>query len=106
MHDYSTDACPTSDSNSSSSTDDTRCLAALPHQPRRNMAAPVVEQRPLHTHEILGRTNAWHFRDGRFDVRDFDRTCVHNAALSFRREGAELSFCVLISAGASHLATV
>ena len=70
------------------------------------MSSSVTAQRPLHTHEILDRNAAWIFRDGRFRADDFDRACVENSAISFRRDGAALSFCLLVSSGGSHVATV
>jgi len=63
-------------------------------------------QRAVHTHEILERTALWQIRDGMRGQWDLERYCVANSAIEFRRDGAELSFCVLVSTGCSHLAAV
>ena len=63
-------------------------------------------QRVVYTHEILDRTALWHFRDGIRTGLDIERYCVTNSAIDFRRAGAELSFCILVSSGCSHLAAI
>lgn len=63
-------------------------------------------QRQLHTQEVLDRKAVWHFPDGRTGNRDFERLCVQSTAIPFRRDGGELTFCILISSGASHLAAI
>ncbi|KAH8802938.1 hypothetical protein F5884DRAFT_803753 [Xylogone sp. PMI_703] len=63
-------------------------------------------QRPVHTHEILDRTALWQFRDSARIGLDLERYCVANSAIDFRRTGAELSFCILVSRGCSHLAAI
>ncbi|KAH6896515.1 hypothetical protein B0T10DRAFT_543992 [Thelonectria olida] len=60
----------------------------------------------LHTHEILDRKAVWQFTESWSRDRDFHRLCFTSKALPFRRDGGELSFCILVSAGASHLAAV
>ena len=70
------------------------------------MATSSSAQRSLHTHEILDRTAVWNFRNENRGIRDFERACIDNAAIAFRRRGTDLSFCVLISSGGSHLAAI
>jgi hypothetical protein len=70
------------------------------------MSSSTPETRAVHTHELLDRNAAWLIDEGRSGLRDFERLCVFNAAISFRRDRADISLCLLISAGASHLASI
>lgn len=68
------------------------------------MSSPT--QRAVYTHEILERTAVWNFRDGIRSELDIERYCIANSAINFRRTGTELSFCILVSSGCSHLAVI
>ncbi|KAL9608475.1 MAG: hypothetical protein Q9167_006695 [Letrouitia subvulpina] len=59
-----------------------------------------------HMHEVLGRAVKWEFRESIRIPSDLGRYCKANSAIEFRQDDAKISFCLLFSAGCSHLAAV
>lgn len=58
-----------------------------------------------HSYEILGQDAEWSLRD-EFIAEDLVQNCKVNAAIDLKRDAADVSFCVLVSAGCSHIAAV
>ena len=63
-------------------------------------------QHPVYTQEILEETAVWHFRDSIELPSGLEQYCKANSAIEFIRGDSEVSFCVLVSAGCSHVACV
>ncbi|KAF2471322.1 uncharacterized protein BDR25DRAFT_368132 [Lindgomyces ingoldianus] len=68
------------------------------------MADPASLQ--VFSHDILPKTSEWHFRDSIEIPRDLGQYCKTNSAIEFKQDGQDVSFCVLVSAGCSHIAAV
>jgi hypothetical protein len=66
----------------------------------------IPPQHTVHTHELLPKSTEWYFRDSIEVPRDLPRHCKANTALEFRQEANDISACVLISAGCSHIAVI
>ena len=58
------------------------------------------------THPILDISAEWHFSESIQFPQDLRRHLRDNSATKFDKEGREISFCMLLSAGCSHLATL
>ncbi|OCK78347.1 hypothetical protein K432DRAFT_394863 [Lepidopterella palustris CBS 459.81] len=68
------------------------------------MATPSTNS--VHTQEVLSQPAEWLFRDSIRISRDLGRYCKPNTAIEFTGEDADVSFCLLVSAGCSHIASV
>ena len=56
--------------------------------------------------KILGENAEWRFQRSMRIPEDLERHCKPNSALVFEQQGVDLSYCILVSAGCSHVATV